>query len=165
MRKLSLLPAIVLALSLVPACGGGGDDDDDDDAVSADAALADDTDAAVAADPDAAPIATTGLGQNCNAGATCPVEVPTCVVITAGDANGFCFLDCTVPGDPPTGSDPICAGAYSGPAGGQPRCIFVDNVDNPTAFTCGIVCTQPSDCPAGLTCMSLGGASACVGMN
>ncbi len=163
MRKLSLLPVLVLSLAL-GACGGDDDDGDGggDGNTDVDAAVGGDIDAA-ASQPDAA----TGGGSAANLGLPCTAAMPcpnegageTCTLLTGigSETEGFCTISCAGQGD-----DATCQNGFPGP--GQAGCFLADQAQ--TNFSCGIICTGgPGTCPAGLGCFDTGqmGVHLCAG--
>jgi hypothetical protein len=156
MRKLVLATVSTLALALAPACG---DDDNGNGNGNGDT-------------PDAAPMIDVmqgnppveGLGQVCSQVMPCSLPATDCIGFREmpPPTEGFCTLSCAVDDGMGgmTGSDAVCASNYSGP--GTPACVFVDNLDNPTTFSCGILCQSDADCPGGTDCTNLGAGSACI---
>ena len=144
MHKLSLLPALVLALILMPACGGGGggDDDDDDIVGGVDASPAGTPDAAPVGSPDAASTAiTAGLGKTCNAATDCAPPTQGCLQQKGqpGICSGICKDGYVVTSDasgqlamPPASdsSHQTCVNLFSGTVG-IPVCGAITSISPP----------------------------------
>lgn len=162
MRTLTLrsfVPALLLALSLAPACGGGGDDDD---IVLPDASGGGTPDAGGGGGtPDASAGGTAeAIGQACTfTGALQQSDCPNgylCVQFQGGTA-AWCTKQCASMGDP------TCSTGYPGP--GLSTCLIgVDTTgDNmPDIQLCGVICEDlvngsicpncDGTCPGSLMC-------------
>jgi hypothetical protein len=98
-----------------------------------------------------AALSAAGLGVSCGPGFPCPETTPICKSTDGDGTNGFCTLECDL------GDDSPCQSGYT-QAAGVPRCLFADDIDNPTAWYCGLLCGtgSPSDdgaCPYSLSCV------------
>jgi hypothetical protein len=114
-------------------------------------------DAPVTPTPDA-PFSAAGLGATCSSAFLCPDTTPTCRSTDGDGTNGFCTLDCGVDqGGTLVADDTICQNGYT-QAAGVPRCLFADDVSNPTRWFCGLLCgngvpTDDGACPYDLGCV------------
>jgi len=103
--------------------------------------------------PDAAHSAA-GLGTPCTGVILCPETTPICRSTDGISSDGWCTIECGVPGD--GGLEPDdgpCQDGYA-QAAGVPRCSFFDG----TRWFCGLFCgagivpTDDGACPYDLRC-------------